>query len=168
MVNNKNVSSSYTWLWLAISRILVGLIFLWAFFDKLFGLGFATVASKSWMNGGSPTTGFLSHAQGPFADFFHAIAGNTGADVLFMAGLLGIGVALTLGIAVRIGAVTGSVLLFLMWLASFPLENNPIIDEHLVYIAILMAIAFALPLQRLGLHKQWQSLSLVKKYPWFW
>ncbi|MDB5177872.1 MAG: DoxX family protein [Candidatus Saccharibacteria bacterium] len=164
----KNKLSPMVWSWLALARILIGIIFLWAFLDKLFGLGFATKPEQAWVNSGSPTTGFLSHVQGPFADFFQAMAGSAGADVLFMLGLLGIGVALTLGIAVRIGAISGAVMLLLMWLASFPLENNPLIDEHLVYIAVLMAVAFALPHQQLGLQKQWQSLPTVKSHPWLW
>ena len=34
--------------WAAL-RILVGSIFLWSFFDKLFGLGFNTAADASWL-----------------------------------------------------------------------------------------------------------------------
>lgn len=164
----KSTTNQAAWSWLGGGRILIGLIFLWAFFDKLFGLGLATTAEKAWINGGSPTTGFLSHVQGPFADLFNAMAGNVAADVLFMAGLLGIGVALTFGIVVRAGAICGVALLTLMWLASFPLENNPVIDEHVVYAAFLVAVALAVPQQRLGLHKQWQSLPTVKKNPWLW
>ena len=44
-----------------------------------------------------------------------------------MAGLLGIGVALILGIATRITTVSAVLLLAMMYLASFPLETNPII-----------------------------------------
>lgn len=164
----KNTNSQAVWSWLAAGRILIGLTFLWAFFDKLLGLGFATTVEKAWVNGGSPTTGFLSHVQGPFADVFNAMAGNVAVDVLFMAGLLGIGVALTFGVVVRVGAICGIALLMLMWLASFPLENNPFIDDHLVYSAFLMAVALAVPQQRFGLHKQWQAVPSVKKNPWLW
>ena len=41
-------------------RLVMGFIFLWAFFDKVFGLGFATTTDKAWIYGMSPTTGFLS------------------------------------------------------------------------------------------------------------
>ena len=44
-------------------RFAMGFIFLWAFFDKVFGLGFATTADKAWIRGGSPTTGFLANAD---------------------------------------------------------------------------------------------------------
>ena len=47
---------------LAAIRISLGWIFLWAFVDKLFGLGFATPSARSWLNGGSPTKGFLANA----------------------------------------------------------------------------------------------------------
>lgn len=164
----KSTNNSMVWSWVAVSRILLGLVFLWAYFDKLLGLGFATTSAKAWVNGGSPTTGFLSHVEGPFADFFTALAGNSVIDVLFMAGLLGIGVALTLGIAVRLGAASGIVLLLMMWLASMPLANNPVIDDHVVYAALLMVIAFGLTNQRFSLKKQWQSLPTVKKHSWLW
>ena len=164
----KNKVNPMVWTWLGAGRILIGLVFLWAFFDKLFGLGFSTAADKAWVNGGSPTTGFLSHVQGPLADFFQAMAGNMAVDVLFMAGLLGIGAALTFGIVVRVGAMCGVALLGLMWLASFPLTTNPVIDEHIVYAAVLVAIALAVPQQQLGLQKQWRAQEFVKKNPWLW
>jgi hypothetical protein len=61
---------------LAIVRVVVGFTFLWAFLDKTFGLGYATPAARAWINGGSPTKGFLSRvAVGPFESTFHAWAG---------------------------------------------------------------------------------------------
>src|SRR6187455_2867704 len=57
-------------------RLALGWVFLWAFLDKLFGLGFATPADRAWFNGGSPTNGFLGSAKGPFSGFYHSIAGT--------------------------------------------------------------------------------------------
>lgn len=72
-------------------------IFLWAFVDKTFGLGFTTLAEKSWINGGSPTTGFLTFAtKGPMAEFFKGLAGMAVVDWLFMLGLLFVGLTLLL------------------------------------------------------------------------
>ena len=156
------------WLGLAVARILIGFIFLWAFLDKLFGLGHATIAGKSWLDGVSPTYGFLSHAAGPFAGMFHAMAGVVLFDWLFMIGLLGIGIALLLGVVVRLATVLGSLLLLLMWAASLPIAANPIIDEHLVYIAILATIGYGLPSQRCSVARWWQSLGLVKSHKWLW
>ena len=110
----------------AVTRIALGFVFLWAFVDKLFGFGFGTPTERAWINGGSPTTGFLSGVEGPFADFFNGMAGQAWADWLFMAGLAGIGIALIAGVAMRIAAASGALMLVFMWLASLPLENNPV------------------------------------------
>jgi len=70
---------------------------------------------------GPPTKGFLSSVEvGPLTSFFHAIAGTWWANSLFMAGLLGIGVALVAGVAVRVAATSGVLLLTGMWLAVYP------------------------------------------------
>src|SRR3954469_5304973 len=107
-------------------RLSIGWIFLWAFLDKLFGLGHETKPAQAWIHGGSPTNGFLKMgAQGPFADFYHSIAGATWANWLFMIGLAGIGTALILGIAMRIAAASGVLLLVLMWTAVLPPADNP-------------------------------------------
>lgn len=151
---------------LDITRILLGFIFLWAFLDKTFGLGKATPSARAWLEGGSPTTGFLSNVDGTFGSFFNGLAGNAVVDWLFMLGLLGVGIGLMLGIVVRVSAVAGSAMLFLMWLAALPLANNPIIDDHLVYIAALSAVAFGLSLQRLSLGSMWRSLPFVKDNAW--
>ena len=73
-------------------RILIGLILIWAFLDKLIGLGYATcrtvdpvsktetvtvMCEKAWLNEGSPTEGFLSFAtKGPLQTTYSSLAGN--------------------------------------------------------------------------------------------
>src|SRR6478736_10087738 len=95
---------------IAALRISLGFVFLWAFLDKTFGFGYATPSAKSWINGGSPTKGFLSAVDvGPLQSFFHSIAGTWWADTLFMLGMLGIGLALIFGIGLRIAAVAAAV-----------------------------------------------------------
>ena len=44
---------------LILLRLALGVEFLWAFVDKLFGLGYSTPSARAWLNGGSPTKGFL-------------------------------------------------------------------------------------------------------------
>ena len=123
-------------------RIALALIFLWAFADKTFGLGFATPSTSSWLNGGSPTYGFLTNAvTGPFASFFNSLAGVAWVDWMFMAGLLGVGLLLLLNRYVLWGSIAGSLMLFLMYLATFQPVNNPLIDDHIVYILVLGLIA---------------------------
>lgn len=151
---------------LAATRILIGLIFLWAFFDKLIGLGFSTPAERSWLNGGSPTFGFLSSTEGPFAGIFHSLAGNTLVDWLFMIGLLGIGIGLTLGIAMRISTMAGVAMMILMWMASLPIATNPVLDDHIVYAAILVALFFGMPLQKCKMANAWRRLPVIKDNYW--
>jgi thiosulfate dehydrogenase (quinone) large subunit len=149
----------------AATRVSLGFVFLWAFVDKLFGLGKATPEANAWLNGGSPTTGFLKGVQGPFADVFHSMAGNAAADWLFMIGLLGIGLALTLGIGMRVAAASAGLLLVFMWAASLPIKVNPFMDDHLVYALVIAALAFVHAGDTAGLGKVWSKLSIVKRLP---
>lgn len=121
----------------------MGLIFLWAFVDKLFGLGFATKSENSWLNGGSPTSGFLMNAtRGPFEALFQGLAGVSIVDWLFMLGLLFVGLTVTFNKYLKWGALAGSAMLFLMYLSVFPPANNPFLDDHIVYILVLVLLAY--------------------------
>jgi thiosulfate dehydrogenase (quinone) large subunit len=146
-------------------RLSLGWIFLWAFLDKLFGLGHETAAKAAWIHGGHPTLGFLKFGtKGPFADVYRSFAGAAWADWLFMAGLAGIGIALIAGIAMRLAAAAGVVLLVLMWTAVLPPANNPFLDEHLVYALTLVAITMAGAGHTLGLGRRWDRLPVVRDH----
>jgi thiosulfate dehydrogenase [quinone] large subunit len=163
---------------LAILRISVGFVFLWAFLDKTFGLGYSTPSAKSWIHGGSPTKGFLASVDvGPFQSLFHSIAGTWWADALFMLGMLGIGVALIAGVAVRIAAWAGVAMMAMMWLAEFPLarhtsaglpsaSSNPITDYHFIYAVALIALAATYAGSTWGLGRAWARLSFVSRNRW--
>jgi thiosulfate dehydrogenase [quinone] large subunit len=170
MVKSKTkVNYGGAWTAIAVMRIMIGFVFLWAFLDKTMGLGFATKPGAAWLDGVSPTMGFLKfgvNPQSPFVDFFHGLAGNVLVDWLFMLGLLGIGAALVLGVGVRLAAATGTALLVMMWAAEFPLKNNPLIDEHLVYSVALWVVA--LSPRKFSLVEQWLQTPTVKKNPWLW
>jgi thiosulfate dehydrogenase [quinone] large subunit len=148
-------------------RLALGWIFLWAFLDKLFGLGHGTPSANAWIDGGSPTQGFLGKAvSGPFASFYHGFAGSAWADWLFMIGLAGIGIALIAGIGMRIAATAGAILLVLMWTAVLPPDNNPFMDDHLVYAGVLVLLALTAAGDTFGLGKYWSRLPLVQRLPW--
>jgi thiosulfate dehydrogenase (quinone) large subunit len=173
---------------LGISRILLGLVFLWAFLDKTFGLGWATPSAMAWKFGtgdGSPTYGFLkfgTNPDSPLQSTWNSLAkaaeGNPNAwsNWLFMAGLLGIGIALTFGVFMRIGSVSAVVLLALMWLAEWPLKqivvdgqgtfNAPGLDDHIVYAVLAITLMLMGAERYVGLGKWWENRSFVKKLPW--
>ncbi|UCE92363.1 MAG: DoxX family membrane protein [Methanobacteriota archaeon] len=147
-------------------RLALGWTFIWAFFDKLLGLGHATASESAWINGGSPTSGFLSYAAtGPLAGFYQDLAGSAAVDTLFMLGLLGLGVALILGIGMRVAAVSGAALMLLMWSSRLPPENNPVLDDHIVYMFALILLALIGAGRWLGLGSWWSKQSLVKRFP---
>ena len=170
---------------LAVMRIGFGITFLWAFFDKLLALGFHTGAvtnpetgardsidffakDAAWLNGGSPTEGFLTFgvpADNPFKDTFNNLAGDAWVDWLFMAGLLGIGLALTLGIGMRAAAAAGATLYMLMYAASVPLENNPVFDDHLIGAIAVVLLAVTYAGDTWGAGKAWAKTTLVQRHP---
>lgn len=152
------------WAW-TVLRILLGWSFLWAFLDKMFGLGFSTcrgfgpegtaassidyLCPASMIKGGSPTYGLLeygtrgSHTGGLFR--WMASSGPTTigfADVLFMLALLLGGVALMLGVGTRIAAIGSAILIAFMFLALdvWP-EQNPINSSHMTEFFVYLGIA---------------------------
>jgi thiosulfate dehydrogenase (quinone) large subunit len=156
-------------------RLAIGFEFLWAFLDKTFGLGYSTPSAHAWINGGSPTTGFLSGVNvGPFQGVFHGIAGVAAFDWLFMVGLLGVGLALILGAAVRPAAIAGSAMLLLMYTATWPFatagggqptgSTNPIVDDHIVSIMGLIVLG-ALAAWSVGvISRRWSALAFVRSH----
>lgn len=150
---------------LGVVRLMLGLVFLWAFLDKLFGLSFTTPPERSVLAGGSPTTGFLTHAVpegNPFTGVWSFFVGlNPLTDILFMAGLLGIGLALTLGIGMRVATVSGVAMYALMYFAEFPPANiggatNPLLDDHLINAVLLIAMCLLGADRHVGLGSQWR------------
>lgn len=75
-------------------RLATGWIFFWAFLDELLALGFATgrgpetgvvdrFGPAAWIEGGSPTEGFLSYGlntKEPFLGFYSDLAGQGWVD----------------------------------------------------------------------------------------
>ena len=122
----------------------------------------------AWINGGSPTEGFFSFAvpaDNPFKGFFNGLAGYAVVDWLFMLGLLGIGVTLLLGVGIRIGTAAGALMYAFMYAASLPLENNPVVDDHLIGLIAMIVLGLAAVGTTWGLGGQWRRTPLVEKYP---
>ena len=161
----------------AVLRIAFGFTFLWAFFDKLLALGFSTGTSidgktvdrfgaAAWIHGGNPTLGFLKFgADGPFKGFYNAIAGEAWVNWLFMLALLGIGVALTLGVAMRLGAAAGALLYLMMWTVAMPPVTNPVIDDHILGALTVVALALVAAGDTWGLGRWWSRQPVVAKNP---
>ena len=151
----------------AATRIAFGFVFFWAFLDKLFGFGYSTPSERAWINGGSPTKGFLANsASGPFESIYKDVAGAAWADWLFMIGLAAIGAALLLGIGMRIATVSGVLLYILMWSVVLPPESNPIVDDHILGALTLVVLLFLHAGDTWGLGRWWKHQPVVRDHQW--
>ena len=94
-----------------------------------------------------------------------------------MLGLLGIGVALLFGVALRAAAASGTVMMLLMWAAEWPLakhtsagapsmSTNPVVDYHIVYALALIAVAVTYAGNTWGLGRLWAKLPFVQRNRW--
>jgi len=159
-------------------RISIGFVFLWAFVDKAFALGFSTgrnaetgainfFGPDAWVNGGSPTDGVLTYAlKGPFKGLYDGLAGQVWVEWVFMLSMALIGLALILGIGTRLAAIGGIAWMAIFYTATaiWP-EHNPFIDEHVVYAVVLAMLAIVGAGRYLGLGRRWEDTALVKRLP---
>src|SRR5476649_1049748 len=155
---------------LAVLRIATGFIFLWAFLDKTFGLGYSTLPANAWIHGGAPSQGFLKSPAvvGPLKPFFAAIASPT-TDILFMLGMLAVGVAVILGIGLRISAVAGTIILLFMYLAEWSFgpnaaSTNPVVDYHIIFALSLIVVAVLSAGDDWGFGIAWKRLQVVQNH----
>src|SRR3954447_10099283 len=166
---------------LAALRVAFGLPFFWGFFDKLLALGFSTGAilneqgtktgidffgKDAWIHDGNPTLGFLKFgASGPFKGFYNAIAGDAWVNVAFMFGLLAIGLALTFGIAMRLGTIAGFVMYLMMWSVALWPANNPVLDDHILGALTMVVLGLTAAGHTWGAGTAWAKTHMVVRFP---
>jgi thiosulfate dehydrogenase [quinone] large subunit len=121
--------------------------------------------------------GYLANAipQGnPFAGVFAAMAGNPLIDVLNMWGLTLTGLALILGAFVRWSAFWGAIMMLFYWaaalqgglLAGLPLAHGWVVDDHIVYAALLFGLGAFGAGRVLGLDARIEEMGFVQNNPW--
>lgn len=158
----RNEGGIYT---LVVLRIMIAFMLLWAFCDKLLGLGLQTPAGEGVIDGGSPSSFLGFFEGGTFFALFEPLMGNVVADVLLMAGLLLIGIGLLLGIASKLTTVFGMIFMFTMYLLCFPPHDNPLIEYHLIYIVAILLIYFYKAGDKFGLGIWWKEQKIVQRFP---
>jgi thiosulfate dehydrogenase [quinone] large subunit len=105
---------------------------------------------------------------------FVAMAGNPLIDILNMWGLTLTGLALILGVAVRWSAFWGAVMMLFYWaaalqgglLAGLPLAHGWVIDDHIVYAALLFGLGAIGAGRILGLDARIEEMSFVQNNRW--
>ncbi len=151
---------------LAVLRIVFGWMMIWAFLDKLFGLGMLTTPENAIINGGSPTEYYLGQlVSGPLTGVWNALAGNAIVDFLLMAGLLLVGIGLIFGIASKLSTIGMSVMMIFMFALHVPPADNPLVDYHLAYVLAMLAIYWLGGFDHLSLNAKYLDLGIVKRVP---
>jgi len=157
-----NLRSARAWSIFA-TRLALGFLFLWGGIEKI-----ETWGGLVW-NGDantSATTGYLKFAvSGPFAEFFHSLAGNPAVEFLVVYGELLIGISIMFGILTRVGGVSGVAMALLFYLSQLPVQHNPFVNEYVVYMLVFLAFVFLTPGRFLGLDGLLQSSRFVESRP---
>lgn len=154
---------------LAVMRIILGWMMIWAFLDKMFGLGYPSPPEVAVINGGSPTEYYLSElVSGPFSGIWNALAGNTVVDTALMLGLLGVGIGMMLGIASKLSTIGMVVMVLLMFTLNIPPDDNPLVNYHVLYAVAGLAIYWLGGFETYGLNERWKRLPMVKNVSWLW
>jgi len=147
-----------------IARISMGWVFLQSGIEKL--------QDPEWT-----AAGFLKFAipeGNPFASLWAGMAGSATVDALVQWGMVLIGASLILGFFVRWAALWGAVMMVLFWMASlmgglgefFPLEHGWLVDDHLVYAALLYFLGAVGAGRLLGLDAKIEQSGFVKNNSW--
>ena len=121
--------------------------------------------------------GYLANAipaGNPFAGAFAAMAGNPLVDLLVMWGLTLTGIGLIIGAFVRWNAFWGAVMMLMFWAAALqgglaaglPLEHGWVVDDHIVYAALLFGLGAIGAGRLLGVDAWLEDLEFVQKNRW--
>jgi thiosulfate dehydrogenase (quinone) large subunit len=136
----------------ALLRIAVGIIFLWAGLEKVLGSGpegfdaagflqFGTAGSLAWPFVGEPVEGAIYN---PTQAIWSALAGNDVAmsivNILVPWGQIGIGLSLILGLLTRFGAVMGALMMLFFFFAAWEFDHG-VVNQHLTYTVVCLALA---------------------------
>jgi len=143
--------------WLFVLRLVTGWLMFYA--------GITKILDPNWS-----AVGYLKGAR-TFAGFYQWLAqpGLIGV-VNFMNewGLTILGVSLILGIGVRLSSILGAILMLLYYfpVADFPfVEHGFIVDDHIIYAAVLAFLAAVRAGRYYGLENWCSNLPICSKFP---
>ncbi len=148
-------------------RLSMGWVFLWAFLDKLFGLGHETAEQGRLDQRRQPHQGLPRlRRHGPVQGLLQRHRRRRLGRLAVHDRPARHRHRAVLGIAMRVAAAAGVLLLVLMWTAVLPPANNPFMDDHLIYAMVLVLITALGAGHTWGLGRTWESLALVRRTPW--
>lgn len=133
----------------AVGRIVIGIIFLWAGLEKLVGTtGWTAAGFLGHATGGTLGWPFVAaDAKGPFnptMDFWVSLSSNSAAmtviNILVPWGEFGIGLSLVLGLFTRFGAAMGTLMMLLFFVAAWDWAFG-VVNQHLTYAVVTFGLA---------------------------
>ncbi|MBX0322523.1 DoxX family membrane protein [Halomicroarcula sp. F13] len=152
-------------------RLTMGWVLLQGGLTKLVTYLDAT-AENNWT-----AAGYLANAipeGNPFTGMFASMAGSPLVDMLVMWGLTLTGIGLIVGAFVRWNAFWAAVMMMMFWAASLqgglmaglPLAHGWVIDDHVVYAALLFGLGAIGAGRILGLDAYLEQLEVVQNNAW--
>jgi thiosulfate dehydrogenase [quinone] large subunit len=136
---------------LAILRIVLGGGFLFAGLEKALdfagtGKAFTAAGFLKFATGGAWLNSDPKTVVNPTHDFWVSLAGNPGIvsaiNFLVVAGEIGIGIALVLGLLTRFAGVMGFLMMALFYVANWGFANGPF-NQQLLYGIVALYLAYA-------------------------
>jgi thiosulfate dehydrogenase [quinone] large subunit len=166
----RSVSFEYSEHWVGYSLLILRVTMGWVLFQG----GIVKILDPSWS-----AQGFLLNAipeGNPLTGFFAMLANNYIAviDPLNAWGLTLTGLLLILGAMVRWAAFWGAVMMIFYWLASLqgglmaglPLAHGWVVDDHIIYAALLFGLGAFGSGRILGLDEWIEDTSIVQNNSW--
>jgi thiosulfate dehydrogenase [quinone] large subunit len=136
----------------AVLRIAVGVIFLWAGLEKVIGgggewsaaffLGNLTGGSLGWpFFTGDPGDTIFNPTQSIWASMAENEAAMSAINLLVPWGQIGIGISLILGVFTRFGAAMGTLMMLLFFVAAWDFEFG-VVNQHLTYALVTFFLGY--------------------------
>lgn len=159
----------------AVLRVVVGIVFLWAGLEKAIGgplgtwtadgfLKFATAGSMGWPF----VTGEIAEGTifNPTHDFWVGLAGSGFIDYLVPFGQMGIGIALIFGLLTRFGAAMGTLMMLFFFVAAWDFAYG-IVNQHLTYAVVTVFIGYIGAGNYYGLDGMIGQSGFAQRNGWF-
>ena len=131
----------------------------------MFYAGITKVIDPSWS-----AAGYLSGAK-TFTGFFNFLTSPAILPITNFVnewGLTLLGISLILGIAVRLAGKLGALLMILYWLPLgilYPDAHSLIVDDHIIYAAVLLVLSSMRAGRVYGLENWCSNLPICSKFP---
>ena len=164
----QTVTFDYSESWIGYSIFVLRVVWGWVLFQG----GIVKVLDPTWT-----AAGYLRNSipeANPFRGLFLSMAGSPLTDALNAWGLTLTGLGLILGAFVRWNAFWGAVTMLFFWaaalegglMAGLPIAHGWVVDDHVVYAALLFGLGAIGAGRILGLDAYLEDLAVVRENGW--